>query len=355
MKFYNQSDLFWVLVSAARNAALIPDPALLKLYKDSRIRAATKAARSKNIFLYTEGTRVSTNLNDVTTIYTQPAGTRLMVIGYSDNLFYGTRAERDPGAGNQTFSQVFPQMHRVRVVGREGRALSDDFVMAMAGASGQPRFTSVLLPVPFILEPDEQIAIDLGYDTAMSAPTNIPDQAFIIFCVKVKDQLTSLDLEAIAEATAYVGNHDYQRGIFLNCASLGRDDVSFNTAVAGGVASCETRPANGPLLITGIGTSLNTSRILITDTFDGHSFSLNRPIRSSAICVPDNAALTTMPPAVPGGAPIWQQYFEFPAPHLLRAGALLHCDVINGGIDASGTAQVDDQAGTVIIFQGATV
>lgn len=329
---------------------------MLQRYKEKRIQRAIKALRAKNIFLYTEGTRVSVNLNDVTTIYTQATGTRLMVVGYSDNLFFGTRAERDPVVGpGLTFSQVFPQMHRVRVVGRDGHVLSEDLVPAMAGASGQPRFTSTLFPVPFILEPDEQVAVDLAYDTAMSAPTNIPEQAFIFFSVKIKDRLTSLDYEAIEEIKYYVANHDFQRGIFLNCASLGRDDVSFNTALAGGVAVCETRPANGPLLITGIGTSLNTSRLLITDTMDGHSFSLNRPMRSSALCIPDNAAATTMPPAVPGGAPIWQQYFEFPAPHLLRPGAALHCEVINGGTDASGTAQVDDQTGTVIIFQGCTV
>lgn len=358
MKFYNQSDLFWVLISAARDAQLRPDSTLLRQYKESRIRKAIKAVRTKNIFLFTEGTRTSVNLNDITTIYTQPAGVRLMVVGYSDNLRYGGTMQ--PDAALAASKVIFPQMHRVRVIGNAGKALCEDLCPAQAGVSGQPRYTSTLLPAPFILEANEQIAVDLGYDTAMSAPAVIPAQAFIFFCVKIKDQLTSEDLNAIEDIKIYVANHNYQRGIFLNCFTLAgtsaTDDIEFSTAIAGGVASCDTRPANRPLLITGVGTTLLASTILITDTYDGHSFSLNRAMRSSALNMVDNSDVTgSIEAGVPDGAPIWASYFEFPSPHLLRSGAQLHCDVVNGGTDAIGTARLDTQTGNVIIFQGLTV
>lgn len=357
MKSYNQSDLFWLLVSAARNNAQVPDAGLLQRYKEKRIQRAIKSLRSQNIFLYTEGTRPSVNLNDLTTIYTQPAGTRLLVVGYSDNLMYG--AARQNIGGNYG-NVVFPQAHRVRVVGGESKPLSDDLVMAQAGVSGQPRFTSTLLPVPFILEPNEQIAIDLGYDTAMSAPVAIPPQAFTFFCLKIKDQLTPDDLITLEAIKSYIANHDYQRGIFLNCfTQVGQigvnEDVEFSTAIAGGVALCETRPANGPLLITGICTSLLASTVLITDTGTSQSFSLNRAMRFSSLSIPDIVATNAPPVTVRAGAPIWAHYFDFPMPHLLKPGAALRCDMVNGGTDALGTARLDTQTGNFILFQGVTV
>lgn len=353
MQFYNQSDLFWLLISAARHPALVPDPALLKKYADTRLARAIKALRSKNIFLYTEGTRTSVNLNDVTTIYTQPAGTRLLVVGYTDNLRYGVTQQSTVLGGPDV---VFPQTHQIRVVGNEGVEFSDDFMMAQSGASGQPRFTSVFLPVPFILEANEQIAVTLGYDTAMSAPAQIPDQAFIFFAVKVKDRLTSDDMDAIEEIKTYIANHNYQRGVFLNCVSPNTEDIEFDAAGVGGLAECQTRPASGPLLITGIGTTLLASTILITDTANGHSFSLNQPMQSSALNMFDNAD-PTQPAGNPEGAAIWEHYQQLAIPHLLRPGAALHATIVNGvGIQAAtGTAGTDTQTGNILIFQGLTV
>lgn len=334
---------------------MVPDLNLLRRYKESRIRAVAKALRSKNIFLYTEGTRPSVNLNDMTTIYTQPVGVRLLVVGYSDNFRYGATEQR-----NAVPAQVqvnFPQMHRVRVVGREEKNLSDEFVMAQAGVSGQPRYTSDRLTVPFILEPNEQIAVDLGYDTAMAAPTVIPAQSFIFFCVKVKERLTPEDERAFDDAKRYIQNHDFQRGIFLNSVSLGRNDLLFSTALAGGVANCQTRPANGPLLITGIGTTLAASQITITDSSDGHSFSLNRRMRVTALNMArgERVGGVRPVPGVPESAPIWCAYFDFPVAHLLKPGASLKCEAVNGGTDAQGIARLDTQTGSIIMFQGCTV
>lgn len=361
MKFYNQSDLFWTLISAAGNAQLMPDAAMLQRYKEKRLQRAIKALRSKNIFLYTEGTRPSVNLNDLTTIYTQPAGVRLLVVGYSDNFRYGAIEAQDLAGQVQL---VFPQTHRVRVVGGEAKALSDDFVMAQSGASGQPRYTSDRLPVPFILEPDQQIAVDLGYDTAMAAPTQIPAQAFTFFCIRVKSQLSPEDYVAIDEIKDYIANHNFQRGVFLNCANLGspgvlnENTIAFSTAIAGGTATVLTRPANGPVLITGIATTLAASRFVISDTADNHSFSLNRLMRSTAINFPEAsrfAAVTTNVQGVPTSAPVWCAYWELPIPHLLRPGAQLKAEVVNGGTDAQNIARLDAQFGNVLMFQGATV
>jgi len=334
---------------------LRPNPALLASYKAKRLARAVKALRSKNIFLFTEGSRTSVNVNDITTIYTQPVGARLMVVGYSDNFRYGATQQED-GAG-VPIKVIFPQMHRVRIVGGKApRALSDDLVMAQAGASGQPRYTSTLLPCPFILEADEQIAVDLAYDTAMSEPTNIPTQAFIFFCVRVKDQLSSEDYLIIEDIKTYTRDHDYQRGIFLNCVSPSQEDIEFSTALAGGIATCETRPANGPLLITGVGTTLLASKLTITDTGNGHSFSLNRAMRSSALNMPDGADPSgAIQQADAATAYPWTYYYQFPAAHLLKPGALLHCDIVNGGTDASGNATVDAQTGNILLFQGITV
>lgn len=363
MKFYNQSDLFWTLISAAGNAQLMPDAAMLQRYKEKRLQRAIKALRSKNIFLYTEGTRPSVNLNDLTTIYTQPAGVRLLVVGYSDNFRYGAIEAQD--AAPAQVQLVFPQTHRVRVVGGEAKALSDDFVMAQSGASGQPRYTSDRLPVPFILEPDQQIAVDLGYDTAMAAPTQIPAQAFTFFCIRVKSQLSPEDYVAIDEIKDYIANHNFQRGVFLNCANadnlagvLSGNTVVFSNAIAGGTATCFTRPANGPILINGIATTLAASRLSISDTADNHSFSLNRLMRSTAINFPEASRfvpVTTNVQGVPTSAPVWCAYWELPIPHLLRPGAQLKAEIINGGTDAQGIARVDNQGANVLMFQGATV
>lgn len=362
MKAYNQTDQFWLCVNAAGNPSLTPDASLLQRFKEKRIARAVKALKGKNIFLFTEGTRTSADLNDITTVYTQPAGVRLLVVGYSDNFFYGMTRQRftdipigvNPFFG--TYVDVnFPQTHRVRIVGRENRDLSDDFLMAQSGASGQPRYTSDRFPAPFILEADEQLAIDLGYDTANAEISAVVAEAFCFFCVKVKDKLTAEDYAAIEEIKYYIATHDYQRGIFLNCATQARDDVLFSTAVAGGTASCQTRPANGPLMITGIGTTLFASALRITDTSDGHSFSLNRNMVAGVLNIADNAVKDFVPVACKGGAPVWTYYFDFPAPHLLRPGALLKCEVVNGDVDASGNPSVDSQTGNIILFQGLTV
>lgn len=318
-----------------------------------------KALRSRNIFLYTEGLRTSVNLNNANTIYTQPAGVRLLVCGYSDNFRYGA-VSTATAAGANPSEIILLQEHRVRIVGGgHDRILVQDFVPAQAGVSGQPRYTSPQLIAPTILEADEQIAIDLGYDAAGSPePTAIPPQAFIIFCLKVKDKLTAQDEEVIADIQKYIKTHSVQRNMFLNCSLLGSNFVGLTSASAAGAkVVCETPPVNEPVLITGIGSTLQASRLIITDTGDGASFSLNRAMQSSALNSPNyegSAVLQTAGAPVVG--PIWQSYFQLPMPHLLRRGAQLRAEIVNGGDAGGGVGTITEQ-GIInqLIFQGVTV
>lgn len=352
MKFYHQSDLFQVLVSAALTRSLTPDPALLASYKAKRLARAVKALRSRNVFMYTEGTRTSTALNDISTIYTKPAGNRMMLLGYSDNFRYGFTDQPTTVAAQQT---QYPYTHRVRVVGNDGRGVAADMITAQAGVSGQPCYTSVLLPCPLLIEPGQQVAVDLGYDTASGLTLDsIPPQAFVFFCLKVKDKLTQLDYETLDAIKRQIENNNYQQGIYLNCASENASTVVFDSAVAGGAASCETRPANAPLLITGFGTTLGASKLKITDISDDYSFSRDAFVQSSALNMPDFEGASN-PAVAPAGAPRWTKYFELPSPHLLKPGAAMHVDVVNGGDIGSGTDSVDLQDQNSITFQAVTV
>jgi hypothetical protein len=349
MRFYKQTDLFEVLISAAGSPGLCPDAGLLASYKQNRLARAERALRSRNIFLYTEGTRTSTALNAVTTIYTQPAGERMLLLGYSDNLRYGSTIQ-PLGVNAAAADRDFPQVHSVRIVGREGRALTEDFIPAQAGISGQPRFTSVLLTVPIILEANEQIAVDLGYDSASATPATIPPQAFVFFCLKVKERLTPEDYETMADIQRYIAANDFQKGLYFNCATqsppsgsagwFANDEIVFDTQVAGGVAVAETRPVTNPTLIVGIGTNLGASRVTITDTADGYSFSLNQLMQVSAINLPnyENVAPAAASTIAPAGAPLWTQYLQLPMPHLLRSGAKLRVEAINGSSNGTITA-----------------
>jgi len=359
MHSYYQTELFQALISAARSPVFAADSKLQTAYNQRRYGRALRALRSRNVFLYTEGQRTSVNLNNTNTIYTQPAGVRLLLCGYADNLRYGAVKTSVDGSGANPTDATLLQMHRVRIVGGIERALVKDLVPAQAGVSGQPRYTSTQLVAPTILEADEQIAIDLGYDAAGNPePTNIPPQAFIFFCLKVKDKLTAQDEEIVADIQRFIEVNPFQRGVFLNCAALNSlfTGLSISSA-AGDIALCETPPVNVPTLITGIGTNLIASRITIIDTADGSSFSLNRPMQSSALNMP---GYENLPRPFSFGAPvvtpIWASYYRLTMPHLLRRGALLKAEIVNGGDSGAGPNTVTEQGlFTQLIFQGVTV
>lgn len=351
MRYYHQNKLFQVLLSAAQSATLTPDSALLTAYKDERLAQAVKALRTRNVFLYTEGSRLSVDLNSIVTIYTQPAGARLLIVAYSNNLRYG-----DTDQPTAALATSYPEMHRIRIVGEHERAIVEDLVPSQAGISCEPRWTITPLTVPVIIERQEQIAVDLGYDTAAGSNADaILPQAFIFFALKVNDKLTPQDYDVINDLQRYIANVDYQRGIFLNCESQPGPGVVFSSAIAGGTATCITRPANLPLLITAIGTSLRASRLTITDSADGHSFSLNRPMQSSALNMPDFENIG-VPPVAPTSAPVFTEYWQLPFPHLLRSGAQLSADIVNGGDAGAGKGSViDTQRNNILMFQGLTV
>lgn len=370
MKAYHQSDLLEVLISMARNPALVADAQLQAAYNEKRCVRALKSLRSRNIFLYTEGTRTSTDLNNTNTIYTQPAGERLLVLGYSDNFRYGA-VTTETAAGPNPTALTLLQTHRVRVVGGNERTLIDDFVPAQAGVSGQPRYTNAQLVAPTILEPNEQIAIDLGYDPAGgAAPADIPPQAFIIFCLRVKDKLSALDQETFADVQRFINAEPVQRSLFLNCftndPSVGAG-AAFNAgyqvtgldggSAAGQLVSCFTPPVNVPVLITGIGSNLEASKLTISDLSDGSSFSLNRPMQSSALNLPgyeNSTDLTTAGAPVVG--PNWTSYYALPMPHLLKRGAQLRADIVNGGDAGAGPGTItEQQVITQLVFQAITV
>lgn len=356
-----KNHLLNALVSAALSPTFEADPALQQVYNDQRLVRATKALRARNIFLYTEGTRTSTDPNNVNTIYTQSAGVRLLVLGYSDNMRYGV-ANVETAAGPNPVSVVFPQMHRVRIVGPQGeRVVVDDFVPAQAGVSGQPRYTETRLTVPITLEANEQIAIDLGYDQTMAAFATIPPQAFTFFCVRVKENLASEDMRVLEDVKSYIAAHPFQRSQVINCSQLNSVGTGLNNASAAGLrVNAETFPANAPILITGIGSNLQASRITIIDTRDGTSFSLNRPMQSSALNMPgyeDNASAgTSVMTGAPAEAPLWTGVHYFPMPHLLARGAQLKAEIVNGGDAGGGTNTVTEREFlTQLVFIGVTV
>jgi hypothetical protein len=350
---YNQSQLFEVLLDAAVRPGYKADPALLAKYRKTRLDHAIRALKTRNLFIYTEGSRPTIDLNSTATIYTQPVGHRMMLIGYADNMRYGLISDAPSGG---PVDKVWPQETRVRIVGGKERALCDDFTPSQAGVSGEPRYTSTILTVPEIIEPNEQFAVDLGYDTAMAAVTEIEAQAFVFFCLKVKDKLTQEDEQTIDEVKRYILNNDYQKGQYFNCVSLGQQSVHFSSAAAGGTASCDTRTVTAPNLITGIGTSLAASKVKITDTGDGSSFSLDKFTQVSALNMPDFEDQGATDLGAPVSAPIFTNYHQFPVPHLLRPGSQLHVDVVNGGDAGAGAGSVvDPQDGQVIMFQGITV
>jgi len=262
-------------------------------------------------------------------------------------------------AGPNPVEIILPQMHRVRIVGRGDRELIQDFVPAQAGVSGQSRYTGPQLVAPVIIEPDEQIAVDLGYDQAEgTAAATILPQAFIFFCLKIKDKLTAQDEEAAKDIRRAIEAEKVQRRVFYNCVALGNNAIGLDfTSAAGATVNCITSPTNIPVLITGIGTNLQASRLTIIDTYDGSSFSLNRPMQSSALNLPgyENSDLLATAGA-PVVGPLWTGYFQLPVPHLLRRGAQLQAQIVNSGDAGAGPGTVTEQGEvTQLVFQGVTV
>lgn len=360
MQYYRQTELFQLLAETLRDPQLKPNAAALSRYKINRLNQAERSIRSRNILLYTEGYRASVALAAVSTIYTQPVGRPLIVVGYSDNLRYGF-------AHSAVADKIYPQAHRVRIIGPNGeRALCEDFYFSQAGVSGEARYTEPRFTAPLILAANEQFAIDLSYDTAAEDnAVDIPPQAFVFYCVEVKAQLTADDHDLLEECRRSIDSHDYQRQIYLNAGSQEATSIVlvpdaaglvFDSAIAGGVANGKTRPANTPILITGIGTTLGASRIKITDTGTGYSFSLNRPMQSSALNMPDDEETAGAPIEAPAGAVALWSYVSFPVPHLLKPGAQLLVEAVNGGDAGAGIDSIlDDQFGNFLIFQGVTV
>lgn len=358
MHAYSQTRLLEVLISQANRPGFKADPALQAAYNKQRFNQAMRSLRSRNIFLYTEGSRPSTNLNSTNTIYTQPAGVCLLVLGYSDNLRYGA-VNSATLAGPNPAEIILPQMHRVRIVGPMQSVLVEDLVPAQAGVSGQPRYTQTRFVSPVILEADQQFAIDLAYDTAeAAAAATILPQAFVFFCLKVKDKLTSQDCALVAEIQAFIRNHDFQIANNFNCAAIDSAVTGIDIGTSAGArVFCQTQPANAPTLITGIGMTLSAVKLKITDTIDGSSFSLDRFMQSSALNMPpyeNSAQLQTY--GAPVVAPIWTGYYQLPVPHLLVQGAQLQAEIVNGGDAGAGANSITDQnTFTQLVFQGITV
>jgi len=368
MKSYHQSDLFQLLISAALSTDLHPDAQMLAAYKKRRLNTARRALLARNLFLYTSGYRDP--LLDLSasgpTVYTQPAGQRLLLLGYANNFRYGATIQNNTAAvppGTQ--QRIFPQMHRLRIPGRSEAIFCEDLTAGQSGIAGEPRYTDVRLTAPTIIEPDEQIAIDLGYDPLSgSAPVNVPPEAFIIFALKIKTELSAEDKVIFADCQRYIKNNDFQRGIYLNALSATQQPIRFSAPGVGAAATAETRPVSNPVLITAIGTNMGAATIKITDTGDGSSLSLHKPMQSSALNFPNYENLGRTNIASMGG-PCWSNYFRLPFPHLLRSGSQLKVDLVSGGDDGDGAGapnvpelqqgDVLGRPGPVLMFQAITV
>lgn len=354
-----QSLIMDVLISAAQSPNFQADALLQKRYNEQRFMRAVKSLRTRNIFLTTEGAPTSTSLNNLNTLYTQPAGVRLLVLGYSDNFRYGAANTIPAAVNTPPVATNYPHMHRVRIVGPQGeRIIVDDLVPAQAGISGQPRYTEPRFTVPIVIEANEQFAVDIGYDPTSSAYATLPPRAFAFFCLRVKEDLTANDQKVVDDLCYHINAYPFQRSVAIDCRKIDSLGVGITSASAAGLTvNAETLPANAPMLITGIGSNLQASKITILDTFDGTSFSLNRSMPSSAFNTPGyEDSQADVAPGAPIVAPLWKAYYTLPMPHLLVRGAQLKAEIVNGGDAGGGTNSIREKALTCqLVFAGVTV
>jgi len=313
-------------IAALANGGYSPPDAINRAFKQARLNAVSKALGLQNIFLSTNGAFEQTSPFATFTVYTKPLQKDVIVMGCA-LMSFDERTENRIGS---EFRLRLPQPLE---------HLSQNYIFpAMAFA---PATYSVFFPAPFILKASEQIAIDFGLNAPQSDMGTIQEGEniqIVLFCATVKNCLSSEDIQILDRAVQIINETDYQRRVLLNSYTHGsvavtsQTDSPFFSAVdnmvvypgfgssaaitKGTLTTSETRPADIPLIVTGLGLNSCGETVRISDTATGYSFTLGDFVYAHSLWYPEEfVVFTTRGP--------YFSFFKLPVPHLLKPGATL--------------------------------
>lgn len=305
MQYHEQ---FNAMLAALANGSYLPPVKANGDFKSARYRRAIKALQARNLFVSATGNFPVNDPNATYTIFTPPLNEDVIVCGCS--------------LANQGTLQADRISGEIRI--RPPATLSSNYIQPQI-AFGPASF-SIYFPAPFLLRASDQIAIDFGFNAPQVGTTvSTTDQTIVFFCISVKSCLSQEDAALADDVRRMIQASPYQRKIFLNCVSGDDNAIVYPGAlplVGGEVADPETRPVSSPMLILGMGTTLNASRIAILETAIQHSFTLGEIINIRNLFWTGSFQSNTTGP--------YYSYFRFPVPHLLRPGAQLSAHLVNG-------------------------
>lgn len=329
MQFYQQQ--LDAMIQALAAGQYAPPASVAKAFAQKRVNAVSKALSLVNVFLPASGHFAQADPNSTFTVYTKPLQRDVIVMGCS--LMSKDETTQSRLSGEFRLRLPEPLSH-----------LSQNYIFpAMAFA---PATYSIFFPAPFILRASEQIAIDFGWNAPQAGETTVTDRIeIVLFCVAVKDCLSSDDQQILNRAIQVINDTPYQRRLFLNSWTHGSvavtsqtnspfqsgtdnlvvydpQNVSTVAVPKGTLTSSETRPADAPLLVVGLAINSCGETVRITDTGNGYSFTQGEFIYAHSLWYPEEFVVNqTRSP--------YYSYFRLPVPHLLRPGATLFTEHLN--------------------------
>lgn len=338
MSLYYQQQLD-AMVNALMRDSYSPAPDIADAFKRARLNRCRRALTELNVLVPARGSNTyEDSADDTFTIYTKPLNRDVIVLGCALTT-----------VGIHVDNRIVGEF-RLRLPEPLGH-LSQNYIFSNTAFA--PATYSVFFPSPFVLKASEQIAIDFGWN-APQAELDTPREIneIVLYCVSVKDCLSSEDLDVLKECERIIRDNDYQRRVLLTMFTPGSRALTFDTGTAylsgfenaiiytpdntpGVHTTGITRTADIPLLAIGVATSACFTQLRLTDMSTGYSFTQQEFINSDSIYYPDEA-ITSDDIESP-----YYSYFRLPVPHLLRSGGAFFGEFINGITFPNGNSSND--------------
>lgn len=295
---------------------LVPTAKVNKRFKDARLNKALKALRCRNVLVPATDNYISTNSNSSFTVFTQPLGYDVIVLGASIS------SDQKPEVN--TFEIITGEL-RIR----PPQPLSINYIQPQKAFA--PATYSIYFPAPFILRAGEQIATDFGLNAPESGEALSTSEIQIVFFgVQVLACLDEADARLSKQIEQEIAGRQWQRRLLLSCQSDAATGL-----LTGATAEGVTRPISSSALVIGwsiAGADPGNVRLSLSDTATQHSLTTGKYIKSPNLFW----AYSRIEPGTNGP---YYSYFRLPVPHLLRPGSQLQASMIAGLSGAAGASQ----------------
>lgn len=315
---YNYNNQFQAMLNALMSGgqSLLPDAATNKAFKDSRLKKALKALRCRNVLMPATGSYLAANSNASFTVFTQPLGYDVIVVGASIS------SDQKPVVN--TFEIISGEL-RVR----PPEPLSINYIQPQKAFA--PATYSIYFPAPFLLRAGEHIATDFGFNAPeANEGVSTAEIQIVYFAVQVLSCLTDEDLQTAEQMKTEIQARQWQRRLLFPCRSNEATGLLTGTSVEG-----TTRPLSATALVTGwsiAGANPGNVRLSLSDTALQYSLTTGKFVKSPNLFW----AYSRIEPSLNGP---YYSFFRLPVPHLLRPGSQMQASMIAGLNGAAGASQ----------------